>query len=219
MACDPGEESPFDFHAYLAGKLNHLQGRPIMAAADRSGAPVGWLIVTQHWGGLMLHDLADSTQGYIALTGVTHVRDVTSAAELEVWQPLTNYHSQPMAGLDYHVVDPLTEDPATEKIERSLFILNRVGAVLLVGVLMHFWILRSFALSRASLVDRNPALLAPSLLSLRSEFGQRANLVQFSVRDREQLRQRLDERIRLGQELHDGAIQSVYRTGTRLTSR
>ena len=211
------KKNPFDFHEFSVGGLNHILGRPIMPATmpDPQATPMGWLIVTQHWGELMLHDLADTAQGYIALTGETHVSDVSSEAELEVWQPLLDHRGKVIAGLDYHVMDPMVEDPALEKIERSLFIFNGVGAVVLVAVLIHFWILRPFSLVRASLVAQDPAMLAP-LLNQRNEFGQMAGIIQTSMRDREQLQQSLEERMRLGRELHDGAIQSVYGTGMAL---
>jgi signal transduction histidine kinase len=86
----------------------------------------------------------------------------------------------------------------------------------LVGVLMHFWVLRPFSLVRSSLITRDPELLAP-LLSQRNEFGQMARIVQSSIRDRAQLQQSLEERVRLGRELHDGVIQSVYGTGMALS--
>jgi signal transduction histidine kinase len=54
-------------------------------------------------------------------------------------------------------------------------------------------------------------------LNQYNEFGQMARIVQSSMHDREQLQQSHDERIRLGRELHDGVIQSVYGTGMALS--
>jgi signal transduction histidine kinase len=190
---------------------------PIVAspASDGRTVPAGWLIVAKHWDELVLQDLADSAQGHIALTGPAHAGDALPE-ELEVWLPLRDQHGRPIAGLDYHVMDAMGEDPAMEDIELSLFIFNGAGALVLVSVLMHFWILRPFSLVRASLVSHDPALLAP-LLNQPNEFGQMARLVRSSIHDRDQLQQLLDERMRLGLELHDGVIQSVYGTGMALS--
>lgn len=211
-------KGPFDFHAFIGGKLFQLQGRPIIPdpAPNGPAAPAGWLIVAQHWGELRLHDLADSAEGYIALTGPTHVSDVRGEEELETWQPLRDRRGNVIAGLDYHVIDSLMEDPALEKIELALFVYNSVGAVLLVAVLMHLWILRPFSLVSRSLAARDPSPLAP-LLSQQNEFGQMARSAQSSLHDREQLQQSLDERMRLGRELHDGAIQSLFGTGMAIS--
>ncbi len=209
---------PFSFHAFIGGKLSQILGQPIMArkmTADQV-VPSGWLVVAQHWDEQRLRELAETAQGYIALTGPTHANDARADEELEAWQALLDHHGRAIAGVDYHVIDPQMEDQAMEDIEQALFIYNGVGAVLLVAVLMHFWILRPFSLVNRSLVCGDPAPLAP-LLNQRNEFGQMARSVQSSIRAREQLQQSIDERLRLGRELHDGAIQSVFGTGMALS--
>ena len=208
---------PFDFYASLGGKLHQVQGRPILAGEDlnRQTAPLGWLVVAKHWDDLLLQDLDDPAQGRILLTPATHASDARPE-ELEAWLPLLDDRGHAIAGVDYHVLDPLEEDPAMEQLEFLLFVLNGAGAVLLVGVLMHFWIMRPFSLVRNSLAARDPALLVP-LLNQRNEFGQMARLVQSSMHDRDQLQEVLEERMRLGRELHDGVIQSVYGTGMALS--
>jgi signal transduction histidine kinase len=208
----------FDFHAFVGVKHYQIQGMPINAPAvlERQGAPPGWLIAATLWDELVLRDLADAAQGRVTVTPSTHVNDALPEIELEVWQPLLDCRGRAIAGLDYHMIDPQGEDPAMEEIELSLFILNGAGAIVLVGVLMHFLILRPFSILRASLVGSDPVLLAP-LLRQQDEFGQIARIVQTSMRDREQLQQSLEERLRLGRELHDGAIQSIYGTGMALS--
>ena len=203
--------------AFFAGKLYQIQGRPIATTAvpQATSAPMGWLIVAKCWDGLVLQDLADAAEGRITLTGPMHSSDALPE-EIEVWLPLRDQRNKTVAGLDYHIIDTQREDPAMEDIERTLFIINGAGAILLVAVLMHFWIVRPFSLLGASLVARDATLLTP-LLSQRSEYGQMARIVQSSMRDREQLQQALEERIRLGRELHDGVIQSVFGSGMALS--
>jgi len=208
----------FSCHEFMGDRLFQLQGMPIFASADldRRTPPLGWLVVAKYWGGPVLEDMADSGQGRIMLTGTTHVSDVRSEQELEAWQPLQDHRGRVVAGLDYHVMDALIDDASYENFEIALLLLNSVGALVLVAVLMHYWILRPFTIVSSSLVTGDQAALAP-LLAQRSEFGQMARVVQSSVRDREQLQRSLEERVRLGRELHDDAIQGVYGAGMALS--
>lgn len=211
------ESAPFSFFVLLENKLLQMQGRPIMAGTDEKGpaVPAGWLVLAKHWDNYALQDLGDAAQGRVTLTGPSHSSDAKDE-ELEIWLPLMDHRGAPVAGLDFHAIDPLVENSAMEDVEYALFLYNGIGAVLLVAGLMHFWISRPFSLIRGSLVARNPALLAP-LLNQRNEFGQVARILHASASDREQLQRGMEDRIRLGRELHDGVIQSVYGTGMALS--
>jgi len=120
------------------------------------------------------------------------------------------------AGSDFHHQRPMEEDPILERWETTLFILNSIAAVLLVGLLLHHWVLRPAFTVRASLLNRDPGLLTP-LLAQPDEFGQIARAIQASIQDRAQLEKSLEERARLGRELHDGAIQGIYGAGMALS--
>ena len=173
-------------------------------------------MVAKRWGEPLLEDLANALQGQLTLTPPSHVSDVTAPGMLEVWLPLPDHRGQTLAGLDYHFQDTIDEDPTLEKLEGTLFVLNGIGALLLVGALLHHWVLRPAYLVRTSLLNRDPALLAP-LLGQPDEFGQIARAIQSSIQDRAQLEQSLEERVRLGRELHDGAIQGIYGAGMALS--
>lgn len=209
----------FSFYASLGDGLYQIQGMPILPATDldRRGAADGWLLAAKRWGQPMLEDLADAGQGRVELTPAQHKANAAAPDELEAWLPLLDHRGQPIAGLDYRVANPLAEDPAQEHLEIVLFVLNSAGILLLLAVLLHYWILRPFSLMRRSLALGDPAPLAP-LLGQRDEFGQMARLVQSSLIDRERLALNLEERTRLGRELHDGAIQSIYGAGMALSS-
>ena len=151
----------FSFHEFLGDRLYQIQGMPIVATADleRRAPALGWLVVAKHWGAPVLEDMADSGQGRVMLTATTHVSDVRSEQELEAWLPLRDHRGQTIAGLDYHVMDAMIDDAAYENIEISLVLFNSVAALVLVGALMHFWILRPFTVVSTSLVtakERKP---------------------------------------------------------------
>ncbi len=213
-----GKATHFSFYAQLSDGLYQLQGMPVRKPSDldRKTAPAGWLLVARRWGEPLLEDLANALQGQLMLTSPGHVSDVTAPGMLEVWLPLRDHRGQTIAGLDYHYFNAVEEDPTLEKLETTLFILNGVGAVLLVGALLHRWILRPAWLVRTSLLNRDPGPLAP-LLAQPDEFGQIARAIQSSIQDRAQLEKGLEERARLARELHDGAIQGIYGAGMALT--
>jgi len=208
----------FSFYTFLPDGLYQVQGMPIRLPSDldRKAAPEGWLVVAKRWGEPLLEDLANALQGQLTLTPPGHVSDVTAPGMLEVWLPLPDHHGRTLAGLDYHYQDSIDEDPTLEKLEGTLFILNGLGALLLVGALLQHWVLRPAYLVRTSLVNRDSALLTP-LLAQPDEFGQIARAIQSSIQDRAQLEKNLEERVRLGRDLHDGAVQGIYGAGMALS--
>ena len=210
--------SQFNFFAPLSDSLYQIQGMPIVAMGDldRQTPALGWLVVAQHWGQPVLDDMSDAGQGRVGLTPPSPPPDIQSGQELKAWIPLLNQQGRPVAGLDYRVPLPNMERNTLEFLEHSVYLIGSGGAIILMGVLMHLWILRPFTVVRTSLITRDQSLLAPLLIQ-RNEFGQMARVVRSSMRDREHLQQSLEERIRLGSELHDGAIQGVYGAGMALT--
>jgi signal transduction histidine kinase len=209
------KNQPFSFHAMMADGLYQIQGMPI-AAADHPSMAAGWLLAARQWDRAWLEDLTGAGRGRVALTAATRPPATGSGPELAAWLPLLDHRGRAIAGLDYRVQDLLGKESPHEKIERALFMINSVGVVLLVGVLLHYWILRPFSFLRASLLAGDPAPLAP-LLPQKNEFGQVAGMVQSGMRDRARLEQSLAERVRLARELHDGAIQGVYGAGMALS--
>lgn len=212
------ENDHFSFFANLADGLYQIQGMPIKPPSDldRRTPAVGWLLAAKHWGQLMVDDLANAGQGKVTLTGPTHAGDVNPKQEVEVWLPLRDQLNRPIAGLDYRAPSVFDDDSAHERMEKLIFGLSCGVIVVLVGLTLHFWILRPFRIVNDSLATLDPAPLGP-LLQQRDEFGQMARVVQSFLRDREQLRQNLAERTRLGQELHDGVIQGIYGAGMKLS--
>jgi signal transduction histidine kinase len=205
------------FFGYIGDRLYQFQGMPIMAPSDqeRNGRPLGWLVAAKHWGGLVLEEIAETGHGRVKLTAATHPSDALPG-ELEAQLPLLNHSGRPIAGLDYHVKDLSADGEAAEHLEIILFVLSSGLMILLAGLMLHFWILRPFSIVRASLLGNNPTVLAP-LLSQHDEFGEMARVVQTSMRDRERLLDNVEERLRLGRELHDGSIQGIYGAGMALS--
>ena len=206
----------FRFFEFIGDALHEIQGVPVHASVEEGKRTIGWLLAARPWDSRRLEELADSAGGRLMLTGERHLSDARPDEELEAWMPFQDHRGRAIAGLDFHVAEPLEEDPALEKMELTLFLVNGGAALLLIGVLLQAWVLRPFALVGASLRSRDPGPLA-SLLPKQDEFGDMARTVQSALADRAQLKQSLEERIRLGRELHDGAIQGVYASGLALS--
>ncbi|MEO7412335.1 MAG: sensor histidine kinase, partial [Opitutaceae bacterium] len=104
-----------------------------------------------------------------------------------------------------------------------LFILFGLLVITAVGLALQIWVLRPLKRIGESLARKDPLVLS-SLKTEGTEFGHVARLVEFSFKqtealrkNEEALRRTMDERARLGWNLHDGVIQSLYAAGMGLS--
>lgn len=206
------------FHAYSGSELYQIHGTPIVPAAGSApgAAAPAWLLAARRWDQSLLDEFSEAGLGRVVLRAAASPQPGSGGQVVAAELPLLDHRGRVVAAVGFQPATFHSSESPHEEIEFTVFIINSVGAILLVGALLHFWILRPFALLRASLTARDPALLAP-LLPQQNEFGQMARLVQSSMRDRERLERNLAERVQLARELHDGAIQGIFGAGMALS--
>ena len=106
----------------------------------------------------------------------------------------------------------------------TIVVIEGIIGILALVIGLRLWVVKPFEKITESLRAHNAAAIE-ELLRSESELGQIAKLVkehfasQAALRRSEQAASRaLDERVRLGRELHDGVIQSIYAAGMGLTA-
>lgn len=223
---------PERFFAEAAGRLLELRTHPIPPSAALPGS--GWVIAARPWDESQLRLLAQLTEGTVQL------RQQESAAPLPVHsqtRTLADWQNQPLRTL---VIEyPEKGDAGFWWIispQLPLFLAFGLLLVAAMGVSLQQWVLHPLARIDTSLTQGDSRSIQ-ALRAHQDEFGRIARLVdethaqqhqlrqEIAKRQRsehalqsseEQLRHTLEERIRLGRDLHDSVIQSLYATGMGL---
>lgn len=202
-------------------ELYEVRGAAIVPSDDlrRQQPPHGYLLVARRWDAAHLAALAKLSQGNVELT--THIHRSPSLVigrHIHLHRNLPDHLGRPLRILhvDYNSSE-LLRISETDNWEAAIFILFGVTTLVLVSLSVWRWVLRPLAHLSESLVTGS---LAPirALRSQRSELGRMAKLVESWFNYREELRLTLEERARLGRDLHDGVIQTLYASGMSLSS-
>jgi len=206
-----------------------------LAAANRGERD--WLMATRRWDPAQLRALAALTDGSVTLAGPGEIADPPTGADVVVTRPLADWQGHPLQTLvvTHHAAEI---DRAVSDDWRQAGIFTAFGLLVLtaLGLAVHQWVLRPLDRIGASLARNDPAPVQP-LAREGTELGRVAQLVLTSFEQREAveralaslstthaalerseatLRRTLEERARLGRDLHDGVIQSLYAAGMGL---
>ncbi len=236
--------TPFvHFFAELADRrLIEVRGSPIQRSADttRASPPLGWLVVARHWDDTHLRTLANLTESETRLTqpGST-ANEASQEAGIALLRPLNDWQGRTLRMLHLHRhVPELSQMLQSDAFEARIFVAFGLLLIVSLGLSLHRWVLQPLERIGESLALENREPIQP-LLKERNELGRVAQLIESSfeqkqalrreVEDRRRaedalrqseqaLRETLDERARLGRDLHDGVIQSIYAAGMGLAA-
>ena len=226
------EPPPFRFFSESDAGLLELCVEPVVL--DAGAPPWGWLLAARRWDDAHLKILSSLTDGRVTLD--LHPATTPSSDHVHT-RLLPDWQGRPLRSLQvsYPTAAPgLMAGPRGPDV--AVFI--GFGLLLMAGLALslHRWVLQPLGRISASLAADQPAPLAP-LLRGRDEFAGTARLVEASFAQRDalkreieerrrmaaalavaeaDLRRTLDERTRLGRDLHDGVIQALYATGMGL---
>ena len=217
------------------GALLELGIRRVQPAID---AHRPWVVVARKWDGTLLNILATLTESTLSLRSTEALaRTPERPDHLVLLRPLQDWRGRTVRvlRLDYAVSEAERSMKSGER--QTLWIL--VYSMLVLAALalaLHRWVLHPLARIRDSLASNDSAPAVP-LSEEKSEFGRVAELVissfaqrqslqreieerrnteQTLARSEAKLRENLEERARLGRDLHDGVIQSLYAAGMGL---
>lgn len=184
----------------------------------------GWLVIAQPWNETYLANLGSVTDSAIDLLppGSSAV-PAKNAARAAVFRPLLDEHGRALHIL--RVESPDLEHPHTLQTHSrvmGVFIVFGLLIVVALALALQQWVLRPLDRIGASLAQNDISMLG-ALTQQKNELGRIAQLVEFSsaqtaaLRHNEDvLRRTMEDRARLGWDLHDGVIQTLYAAGMGL---
>jgi signal transduction histidine kinase len=207
----------FDFFVTKGGKVYEVHGGAIVPSDDseRTKPSVGHLLIAKEWDRDRLVALEPITQGNLLLSPVP---DRASLPANLAALALPGPNGTPVAwlGLQYSSQE-LEQIEAQDTYELIVVAIIGFIALLAFWSCLQRWVLQPLNLIRESIARDDDDILAP-LQAKRDEIGLLALLVGEAQDQRLLLREALDERVRLGRDLHDGAIQKIYSFGMNMAS-
>ena len=212
-------------HFFFSGPegIYEVRGAVVVKSEDirREQPPQGYLLAARRWGPAHLARLAEVTQGHVSLTRQIHSHQKSlaeAALGIHLHRELPDLHGRPvgMLQVDYSLGN-LSRLNVLNAYQSIIFFFYGTSAILLVVFFTRRWVLRPLDRIGESLSTGSVEPLTP-LLPQKSELGRVAKLIHRAFRDREELRETLEARARLGRDLHDGVIQSLYASGMNLAS-
>lgn len=233
----------FHFFAEHHEDVIEVRGAPIQPSKDttRSSTPVGWLLVARQWDAAHLRTLANLTECETHLTGPNDTVTPAPAAEagIELIRPLIDWQGHTLRLLHLRrAVPEVTQMLYADAFEARIFVGFGLLVIVSLGLSLHRWVLQPLgwigeSLARGDTGPIRPLLREHTELSrvaqlIDSAFAQQTALRQ-EIEDRRHaeealrasehaLRRTLEERARLGRDLHDGVIQSIYAAGMSLAA-
>lgn len=210
-------------HFFLPGPdgLYEVRAAPIVPSDDigRATPPHGYLLVARHWDEAYLRSLAALTESEVTLETDQHKHAPDEFhTDFHLHVPLADWRGGELLHATFHYQSPeLSRVLATDRWEALIFFAYGTLAILAVMFFAQRWVLRPLTHVSTSLTTGSLEPLEP-LLREESELGRVARLVRSSFANREELRAALEDRSRLGRDLHDGVIQTLYASGMSLTS-
>ncbi len=206
------------------------------------GSPGNWLFAARLWDPAHLARLGDLTDSAAALAppaaaGIADALqqispDPEAPAPIVVLRPLPGWDGEPVQTLRLVKSAPdITFRIESDRLKTQVFLVFGLCLIASLAVSLHQWVLRPLGWITESLSRQDTVPIQP-LLHARTELTRVARLIVSSFEQREQLRlevaerrhaeaelqRTLEERARLGRDLHDGVIQAIYAAGLGLAA-
>jgi hypothetical protein len=234
MGDEPGQRSYF--HRFPGGAIWELRSGRL------SSPDAPWFFVGRHWDSAYLARLGDLTDGEASLAGPSAAGISASLQEtldargptppIIIQRPLNDWNGDPVGTLRLLKTAPdISFRVEADRLKTRVFVLFGLCLIAALAVSLHQWVLRPLGWITESLSRHDTAPIQP-LLRAQNELTRVARLIVTSFEHREHLRREvaerrhaeaelqrtLEERARLGRDLHDGLIQSLYAAGMGLAA-
>lgn len=209
------------------GGLLEFRTAPILPSGDiaRTQEPRGWFVVARRWDEPRLRRLSDTLQSHASLAPAGSSAPLVAPTMIHLERVLRDWDGQAVRTLQVEYESPpLVLLVAGNEEEAWLLYGFGLGVILVVVAGLSFWVIRPLNQLTRSLEAGEPGPIR-DLQRQRDEFGHLARqaaqsfLQRDALRDSEdRLRQWMALHERLGRDLHDGIIQSIYAAGLGLES-
>lgn len=216
------QEKLVHFFCKQDGEVFEVRGGPIVHSIgwEETNETQGYLVVAKRWDGAHLTKLSRLLESQVSIIEPNQPQSPThdKPYNFHLQRDLPGIDGNPLLTLDIYYKSPeLRQLASSDWWEALIFALYGVVAIGTVTFFGYRWVLRPLTRISNSLTTRDAQPLEP-LLDEKSELGRVANLVKSAFRDRQELHEALEESARLGRDLHDGVIQTLYASGMSLAS-
>jgi signal transduction histidine kinase len=216
-----------NLHFFQDGPSGLLEVRTalILPSNDlrREQEPRGWFVVARRWDEHHVRSLGVALQSAVSLAPVTAELPTPAPTLVHLERPLPHWNGQPVRTLQVEYDSPLLAQLLRSNRDETYLLYGFGLAVIAVlTITLTASVLRPMQQLNRSLETNDPAPIR-ALQQRSDEFGQLARQVAQSFAQREALREGEDRlrqwmalHERLGRDLHDGIIQSIYAAGLGL---
>jgi signal transduction histidine kinase len=196
------------------------------------------LLVARRWDDARLDALARLTEGRVSLTDADDAAGPPGKpTQIVLLRPLADAQGRALRTLRVEYEAPeIAQLGEADNRQAAIFIAYGLLLIVAVGLALRGWVLHPLRRITRSLAQNDPQPVA-ALSAEKSELGEVARLVQTAFEQRAALqrefeertrahatleraeaalRRNIEERARLGRDLHDGVIQSLYAAGMGL---
>jgi methyl-accepting chemotaxis protein len=211
-------EKEANFFVRQSEELLELCFAPVRPTSDtaRKGPPRGWLVAARVWNPELLKLIGGVTQSETELVSPGQSLPSAQPNEISLKYPLFGFDGTPAAELRYAV---RSAELAILSGEQRKVLGLFIGTLVLTAVVAIYFVFRDIVrplkLVGESLSARDGDAITP-LLGRNDEIGRVAQAVKMSFEQHAALEQMIEGRTRLGRELHDGVIQTVFAAGMNL---
>lgn len=216
------EKQNLHFFTELEGDLYEIRGSWVEHSSGLipESTAKGFLLIGRKWDDAYLNRLSVLTDSQVTFDHHQHAKEHQNPRQtnFHMHRDLPDINGQPLRVLDvYYSSKELELLVESDNWETIIFLAYGSLVILVVMFFTQHWVLRPLSKFKTSLALGTVEPIE-YLLQDDAEFGQIARLVRQSFSDQDKLTESLDERARLGRDLHDGVIQTLYAVGMTMTS-
>lgn len=212
---------PHFFISHSSGVLE-IRGAPIQPSADatRTSPPQGWLVVSRLWNAAHLESLGNLTESHVRFSPPDQapLEPAPAESQLTLLRPLNNWRGE-IVNMLYvtREMPAVAQRLRADAFEARVFIIFGLLVMGALALSLHGWVLNPLNVIGDSLARQDAAPLGP-VIAQNTELSRIARRIEISFEQQNELRREVEERARLGRDLHDGVIQSIYAAGMGLAA-
>lgn len=210
---------PKGIHFFLVyqNEVYEACGRRLDVPEGVDARLAGWIFAACRLDGARLTPPRLPVEGRVSLLPASAATDLPDKRyPVRIDRPLLDINGRPLRILR---VDYLPDEMAIAARAgfhaRLLIVVFVALSIACLALCLWYWVIRPVALMQASLETQDAKALGP-LFDEGGDLSRLAGFVRRSLENQEFLKKTLEERARLGRDLHDGVIQMVYSAGLGL---
>ncbi|MBI5770182.1 MAG: ATP-binding protein [Verrucomicrobia bacterium] len=207
------------YYVERAGIVYRIRGARLAADGTHPNAPRGWLFAARRWDRSDLARPALPIEGRLTFVAPTEAgRPASEELPVRIERMLRDVEGRPLKVLrvEYrpNSVDVAATNDSLEMLVMAGYAITTFGVLLFC---LFRWVVAPAGEVQRILEERDSGALRP-MIARGGYLAKLAELVRQLLETQDRLKQTLNDRERLGRDLHDGAIQTIYAAGMGLAA-